>query len=370
MAKGRKDKGGRLALATGFVGAVGTWSALLSTWVSPATWAVPALAGLGFPLFGVMLMLGVLGALWFRRWKSSLVLLLTLSASWSLFQSTWGSMGWGMSMVEGESTELKCMTWNVRLFDHYGWLEGVKPQIMESIGSEKPDILCLQEYFKAADSKAFPVSQPLQASLASDGGREFDRHVVWAREKGGRKFGVATWSLYPIVGEFAIRFGTRSNNVCAVTDIERKGDTIRVFNAHFASLHFDSDDYEALEEGVPDAATRQKMWSRMKQAYQLRVSQVNAVLKAVEESPHPVVFCGDFNDIPVSWALQTMRSGLRDTHDIRGLRLDGTWQGAIPGVRIDHILVDPSWEVKSHATGGSGLSDHRYVSATLKVPSL
>ena len=106
------------------------------------------------------------------------------------------------------------------------------------------------------------------------------------------------------------------------------------------------------EEGVPDAEGRQRIWSRMREAYSERVTQVTRVMEAVARSPHPVVLCGDFNDVPVSWALEAARGQLRDTHDLRGLRMDGTWLGAVPGVRIDHILVDPVWPVQDYGEWG------------------
>lgn len=369
MAEKKRRKKGRLGLALGVVGMLGVWVAHLATWVSPSVFPLPALAGLGFPGFGVLLLFGVIVALRFGRWRSAMAFGFTVVLSFSLFKSTWGDFGRGMPVVSEETKTLKCMSWNVRLFDRYGWLGGVKSDLFSAIRGERPDVLCVQEHFQAAYPASFPVEGPMRTALETNQKDQVDSHVVWAREKAGRKFGVSTWSRHPIVGREAIRFGTRSNNACAITDILWEGDTIRVFNVHFASLHFDSEDYQALEGGVPDAAGRQRMWARMKQAYSQRVDQVTAVLNAVESSPHPVMVCGDFNETPVSWSVTAMRSTLRDAHDVRGFRLDGTWQGALPGIRIDHLLVDPEWQVLSYATGGNGLSDHRFIAAELRVPS-
>jgi endonuclease/exonuclease/phosphatase family metal-dependent hydrolase len=135
-------------------------------------------------------------------------------------------------------------------------------------------------------------------------------------------------------------------------------------------MRFEEEDYAALEEGVPNAAGRERIWGRMKAAYVERVAQVTTVMEAVEESPHPVVLCGDFNDTPTSWAHAHCRLQLKDSHDARLFRMDGTWQGAVPGVRIDHLLVGPQWTALDYATGGDGLSDHRFVKAVLQAVSL
>ena len=355
----------------GLLAAFGVLWAHLAVFLSPARWAIPALAGLAFPVFGVLLIVAMAVMFRRRRWRWFLGFALLILLSGDLYRSVWGGFGWGVpEALTNDAPALKVMGWNVRLYDRYGWLgEDTKKGITEAIADERPDVLCLQEHYRDPDPAAFPVEGPMRRAVGGVEKAPVQVHEVWARGKAGRRFGVATWSRHPIVGRADIAFGTRSNNACAVTDIAWNGDTVRVFNAHFASLHFGSEEYAALEEGVPDAEGRQRIWSRMREAYSERVTQVTWVMEAVARSPHPVVLCGDFNDVPVSWALQAARGQLRDTHDLRGLRMDGTWQGAVPGVRIDHILVDPVWPVLDYGNGGDGLSDHRYVTAVVQAPT-
>ena len=360
---------GRLWILLGLVAALGVVVSHVALWLSPARFALPALAGLAFPVCGAGLVVAAVMALRRHRWGWAGGFVVLIGLSGTLFQCVWGGFGWGLPVSSPDAASLHVMGWNVRLYDRYGWLgEGTKEGIASAIAEEHPDVLCIQEHYRDPNPAAFPVEAPVRQAMGGVEKAPVQLHEVWARGKAGRRFGVATWSRHPIVRRDDITFGTRSNNVCAVTDIVWQGDTVRVFNAHFASLHFGTEDYAALEEGVPDAAGRQRIWSRMREAYAERVTQVSAVMDAVDQSPHPVVLCGDFNDVPVSWALHAVRKSLRDTHDVRGLRMDGTWQGAIPGVRIDHILVDPDWAVLDYGTGGEGLSDHRYVKAAVPAP--
>jgi len=367
-------KRGRPAMVLGWLGWLSILAAQASTFISPEWTAVPALAGLAFPVGAIFWVVGMWTAVWSRRWKASLLMALAGAFAAPSFQATWGCGGCGFGAGEGRS--LTVMSWNVRLFDYYGWLgqegaageAGAKAGIMDAIEGAAPDVLCLQEYFTLDEQGRFPVEVPLNEAVAQ--GQSAHRHVVIARSKGPRSFGVATWSRWPIVGRSSIVFGTRKNNVCAVTDVAWEKDTVRVFNAHFSSMRFEEEDYAALEEGVPNAAGRERIWSRMKAAYVERVAQVTTVMEAVEESPHPVVLCGDFNDTPTSWAHAHCRLQLKDSHDARLFRMDGTWQGAVPGVRIDHLLVGPQWTALDYATGGDGLSDHRFVKAVLQAVSL
>ena len=369
--KKRKRKGGGLGLLLGWLGWLAVLAAQVATLVPPDVTPLPALAGLAFPIGAPLLVLGGLTALRKRRWRAALAMWVLMGWTAPLYKATWGCAGCGMPEADGPA--LNVVSWNVRLFDYYGWLggdgakgrNGVRRDIISAIAATEADVLCMQEYFELTDKAAFPVVQPLNAAVGN--GAPAFSHVVIARSKQDRKFGVATWSRWPIVGRSSIEFGTRNNNVCAITDVAWEGDTVRIFNAHFSSLRFEQEDYDALEEGVPDAEGRERIWGRMRAAYVARVNQVNQVMEAVEASPHPVLLCGDFNDTPTGWTLARCRSVLRDSHDARFLTMDGTWQGALPGVRIDHVLVGNTWSVLSHETGGEGLSDHRYVRAALQA---
>lgn len=367
--KRRRSRRGSLLVLLGWGGAVSVAVAQIAVLVPPDITALPALGGLSFPVGAVLLLAGGVAAWRQRRWKAAVFMTLLILWAAPLYKATWGCAGCGMPDADGPT--FKVLSWNVRLYDYYGWLggtsqagrSGVRKDIMEAVSVASPDVLCVQEHFELLDKAGFPVVQPLNEAIGK--GSPAFSHVVIARSKKDRRFGVATWSRWPIVGRSAIEFGTRSNNVCAVTDVAWNGDTVRIFNAHFSSLRFEAEDYAALEEGVPDAEGRGRIWGRMSAAYVERVEQVSRVMEAVEASPHPVVLCGDFNDTPTSWALARCRKTLRDSHDARLFTLDGTWQGALPGVRIDHVLAGEDWSVLAHSTGGVGLSDHRYVSAVL-----
>jgi len=370
--KRRKVKRGKLAMLVGWVGTFSILAAGVATLVSPLISTLPALAGLLFPIGAILWSIGWLAAARSGRWKSLLFMSLVAGLNAPLFRATWGCGGCGMPAGSGEG--LTVVSWNVRLFDFYGWLgdskdaggaNGAKEQIMSSISEAEPDVLCLQEYFQLDPEGSFPVTALLDGAV----GGVAHQHVVISRRKGPRSFGVATWSRWPIIQRSSIDFGTRKNNVCAVTDVAWKGDTVRIFNAHFSSIRFEEEDYAALEEGVPNAEGRERIWGRMRSAYVERVAQVEAVMEAVRRSPYPVVLCGDFNDTPTSWSLAYCRSVLRDSHDVRWFNMDGTWQGAVPGVRIDHVLMGEEWTAQSYATGGEGLSDHRFVKAVLQAAS-
>lgn len=81
-----------------------------------------ALFGLAYPLSSAVFLVGTLGAWAVRRWRLGLIGLLVISVLSSHYTSTWG--GWGRGQAqEAEVQTLRVLTWNVRQFNRYAWIE-------------------------------------------------------------------------------------------------------------------------------------------------------------------------------------------------------------------------------------------------------
>ncbi|HAT48508.1 MAG TPA: hypothetical protein DCS71_06200, partial [Flavobacteriales bacterium] len=100
------------------------------------------------------------------------------------------------------------------------------------------------------------------------------------------------------------------------------------------------------------------------QASQARAKQSHILKAKMAESPYPVVLAGDFNDVPMSYALRQLRDArVRDAFAASTRGLGGTHIGMIPGVRIDGVMVDTTLTVHRQETHDVLLSDHRPVTA-------
>ena len=354
---------------------------LAASYVPPSSALMLAPFGLIFPAAMIGALLGIFALLVLRRWRVLLWGALLAYFAMPALRATLGTAQAHSTAAQAapdHAPYLKTMTWNVRLFDFYGWTDGreaprrdedersgsgVKAAIFEQISQQAPDVLCLQEFYFHSDPRKYNTTDSLlsRASFA-------DFHAVYTHHMHAQHFGVATFSRHPIIAREAIHFESDDNNVCAVTDIVRApGDTVRIFNAHLSSLRFQVEDYQALEGHVPDAGERARLLGRLTRAYRLREDQMTMVLDAVAASPYPSMLCGDFNDTPVSFALFQARRLLGDAHDVCPLlsALSATWQGAVPGVRIDYIFHDRAWVPSKYRQGGDLLSDHRWVAVDL-----
>ena len=96
--------------------------------------------------------------------------------------------------------------------------------------------------------------------------------------------------------------------------------------------------------------------------------QAERVKEELNQSPYPVIVCGDFNDVPGSYTYETMRGNLRDAFVERGYGLGRSYNFLAPTLRIDYIFFNDS---VLHAIGfrspRTKLSDHNPVIANFEV---
>ncbi len=345
-------------------GGMGVVLAELAVRVPPVEMPVLALFGMAYPLASGALIIGALGALWSRRWKAGLAGALLLALSWSHATATWGSFG-GPS--DAEAQELKVVTWNVRQFNRYAWIErpGVRDSILSYLASQEADVICLQECFLEDRRQPWMSADRLQQAT---GLNHWEEEFKLGRGQ-DKLFGLAVLSRYPILAKSAIRFDNDKNNSGMYVDLLVGGDTVRVYNMHLSSIGFEKADYEDARN-VQDEAARSRLYSRLAAAWQKRTYQAEQVAASVAESPHPVIAVGDFNDTPVSYAAHRFSAHLRDAYRsagaFQGPLLGASYIGDLPFLRIDQVWASPELDVVDYQTGRVELSDHRPVQVAFR----
>ena len=265
---------------------------------------------------------------------------------------------------------LKVLSFNVRIFDLYMWSKdrGTRNKILEFLEEEDPDILCLQEFYyqKVPDSVyEFKTLDTLEELLSAK-----YYHVENTIQLNNDHFGIITFSKHPIVDKGIVSIGAESDNICIYTDILLNEDTLRVYNGHLSSIKLDKHDYKAIRGlnkiEYSESFGKEKMILRkLKQSFQQRAIQADSVGLHIKNSPHPVIFCGDFNDTPSSYAYRQIRGELEDAFMDSGSGLGQTYIGDFPSFRIDYIFYDSQFSSLNYTTHPEELSDHHPISATL-----
>lgn len=259
---------------------------------------------------------------------------------------------------------IKILSYNVRLFDLYNWThnKGTRNKIFSFLKEESADILCLQEFFQG-DSGYYETLDTLVDITPSK-----NHHIEYTLSRRKKDhWGIATFSRYPIVNKGKITFKTRSNNVCIFSDLEINGDTVRVYNVHFQSIHFGYADYnfiDALKEkndtlDAEDIEIASKnILRRLKRAFIKRAEQTDKVLEHIAACKYPVIVCGDFNDTPFSYTYHSFSKNLQDAFMQSGSGIGSTYLGTFPSYRIDFIFYSNHFKSSGFEVLPEKLSDH------------
>jgi endonuclease/exonuclease/phosphatase family metal-dependent hydrolase len=257
---------------------------------------------------------------------------------------------------------VKLLSWNVRLFDLYNWddNERTRDAIFDVLAREDAGILCLQEFFHSTDKRYFRTRDAIVDELGCRA-----EHTAWTHTaRYDQHYGIATFSRHPIARRGRVPFGRKTNNICIWSDIVLGADTVRVFNAHLASVHLGDADYGFIDSlGSDPSADLVKehggrIASLLRDGLVRRAAEAAVIDSAMRASPHPVIFCGDINDVPMSYAYRLLRGDKRDAFAESGQGLGGTYIGKLPKLRIDHILHDEAIESWDFQRLPEELSDH------------
>lgn len=324
------------------VGLTGMGLAALSTQLSPVVSVIPAFFGLSFPFWFGVTLFGLVYSAIRKRWKLFILTLLCVLLAWSMVQGTFGFGTEGCESCHTNERELRVLSYNVRLFDLYNWTTGddTRERIYAFLKENPVDVICFQEFFHTVKPGASDPREELMELLGYNAYHDKYTHEMHDVQY----FGLLTYSRFPIVRRGEVAFDSDPNNFCIYTDLEVDGDTVRVYNAHLASIRLKAEDYRALDRG-PDQQETKRLVSRIAGGYTRRASQIEAVVKSIADSPHPTVLCVDLNDTPVSYAHARLEDFLHDSFRGRHLGFGGTHIGLFPFLRIDYVMHSPELNV-------------------------
>ena len=99
----------------------------------------------------------------------------------------------------------------------------------------------------------------------------------------------------------------------------------------------------------------------------IRAVQAQIIQGQLEKSPYPTIITGDFNDVPGSYTYRQIRGKMQDAFLAKGFGIGATYSNLSPTLRIDYIMADKHWQVKSWETVDENLSDHHMIMADLQL---
>jgi endonuclease/exonuclease/phosphatase family metal-dependent hydrolase len=325
--------------------------------ISPEKFALPAFFGLAYPY---LLLVNILMALtWAVLLKFEALISVVVIALGITHLTNYLKIGKSTGKKEGT---FKVMSYNLRLFNNFESQNiSSEKNVLAFLKGQKPDILCLQEFYINGD----PVLK--DSSFKSSLGGGYYSHMKMIGSGQNHYYGIATYSRYPIVGRGEINH-QGSSSLSIYTDIVIKKDTFRIFNNHLQSFRLRSIEKSFLEEmTTPDEKETldeiKSLSVSLKKGFIRRAKQAQTVKEKVNSSPYPVIVAGDFNDTPVSYSYRRIRKGLNDSFVSSGYGAGFTYKGNYPPNRIDYILFDNSLDCRVFNIIRVRYSDHYPIAA-------
>jgi endonuclease/exonuclease/phosphatase family metal-dependent hydrolase len=359
----------RLMFLLNIIAIVSLCFSYLAAYITPASdfWWLQFF-GLAYGILVIVNLFIILFWLLLKRknaWYSLVAILIGANRLFQLFQP-------GTSIAENKLPKnsdypVKVMSFNVRLFDLYNWSGNheYRNKILSFLKSESPDIVCFQEYYSSEGTDYnFRMNDTLKSILPA-----VYSHIQYTSNLHDNKdhWGIATFSKYPIVNKKKVYYKKKGRDLFICTDVVIKNDTLRIINAHLESIRFKTQDYRFIENLGSDAteeelSTSINILKKIKWAYTRRARQIKVVKEEIDNSPHPVILCGDFNDTPASYSYHKLSDGLADAFRESGSGFGRTYAGNFPSFRIDYILHDKKFKSAGFTTHRVNLSDHYPIS--------
>jgi endonuclease/exonuclease/phosphatase family metal-dependent hydrolase len=324
----------------------------LSSWIQ--------LLGLAFPI------LFLLNLLWLIYWWIQLRLKLIFPLGMAIlcfFQLGKYAQYKSDDVQPADTAAIKVCSVNAQLFGAYQnrWFFDT---VADVLIAKNADIVCLQEVYARRNI------DKMAAQLKEKTGYKYMQLFRLVPE---RNYGMLILSKYPILGNGRVDFPGTTGNMAAYADLQVKEQVIRVYNVHLQSIRFRKTDYDFvngadMEEGT-NLQQGKGLLRRMRDAYGKRAEQADAVAGHIKLSNvKNVLVCGDFNDVPLSYAYHTVAADLKDAFREAGSGLERTYLGPFPSFRIDYILSSPEITFKNYQSSAEIPGDHKLLWADFTMP--
>jgi len=342
------------------------WISYFSPVISPETcWCIAVLA-LFYPVLFVLAVFMLVLTFFTKHQRLFFFFLLSILAGWGYTGKLFNLKNHSTAIENAK--EIRVTSYNVRVFSLYeneNINNSSRQHIIHFLDSTNSDIICLQESVWD-DRNVFKTTDTI-AQL-----KHYFVHQDFGRTNHYYHFGAVTFSRYPIIKKYSIAFDN-SNDITLITDIKIGTDTIRIINTHLQSNHFSKREYQYLDDPNNIAIEQTKgILKRLREAFIKRAKQLDILETEINQSPYPVLLCGDFNDIPNSYTHHIFSKYLYDSFLKSGYGFGTTYNEFFLKYRIDYIFYDSKKfnNINSRVINVGKLSDHLPVFSVFQlIPS-
>lgn len=342
-----------------------------ASFIDPSSFFWPiAFFGLAYlPL--LLINLGFIILWFFLSRKYILLSFLSIVVGWSLltkhFKISWPADKLSEETVEKEENSLRVMSFNAHLFKPIDEEDTVnfENEAIQIIKEVKPDIISFQEFYTQGKTE----NNTLQ-KIKNAGG--FSAHYFdIASQNKADAYGQVIFSKYPIIHAGTISEYNYGINRLSYADILRGEDTLRVYNVHLRSFALQNADKKFFQRLAQSEIVEDKpknLLRKLKTAFNGRSEQAASLRNHIKKNKHyPKIVLGDFNDTPMSYAVNKISKNMHNAFQEKGRGWGVTHFDLMPIFQIDYILTTKDIDIVNYHVVKKKLSDHYPIWSDLSI---
>lgn len=292
--------------------------------------------------------------------------ILAIIASWGPV-STACPISWSKKASEGAKV-FKLMTYNMI----HGWdMENAsggldRNRTIDYIMNSNADIVCLQEVIKLNEQDIPLFSEAQQEELRK----------VYPYQAGSTQLDTKVLSKYPVEYVDASRYidGTFDRRCYTFYKVQIDGRTLTIVNCHLMSFLLSKEETSVLTDikSVKSAKASYRelkgdIRRKLNYGFEKRKVEAEVLRKALDKIEGPLIVCGDFNDVPESYAYRLIRGNdLKDAYVETGFGPLVTYNRHAFWFHLDQVLYRGPLRALDVEKGKTRLSDHYPLFATFE----
>lgn len=329
---------------------------------NPDFFTLPATLTLLLPGLAIATLCVTAGWFLIRGYAGGCLGVLAIIASWGPV-STAIPFGSKKKATPGMQT-FTLMTWNlIHGWDQEGKSDSVNGnRAAQYIIDADPDIVCIQELDYSFNALSGGVEMPYLTKAQHD-----TINARWPYRDG--LYDMRVISKYPMVFEKGYNYveGDFDPKRYSFFKINVNGHRLTVINVHLLSFRLNAEERDVVKDlgkGVGGAKSslamlRTDIRDKLKAGFQKRKKDVGILRRTIDRMKGPLIICGDFNDVPESYAYRLMRGDdLKDAFVETGFGPLVTYNRHAFWVHLDQVLYRGPLKALSVRKGTTKASDH------------
>ncbi len=352
----------KVMLAVNVIAAVLLLLSYLAPYVSPRQFSFIAILGFCYQIFFLVNLLFVIG--WLFRIRvfsliSGLAILIGLNVLLDNF-------GFRMPSDIGikPASAIRIMQYNVHEMGGIDKLQDkpILDSICKLITIKQPDIIDMEEfYFRKNDS--VKVIDSIKDAFKSTGFymKDFSKKNPWFAT------GIVIFSKFPIIDTGSVQTVNMLGTKAIYADVKYKSKILRIYAVHLAAVQMLETEKRKYLSGKINLKASGFIESKLNAAFMIRSYQAEKIKRHMEDCPYPYIVTGDFNDTPISYSVNEIGDGMKNTFTEKGSGMGTTYYSTFPKLHIDYIFASQQFDVLNYQTVQRKWSDHKPIFSDLKL---